>query len=80
MVETILGNMFIMTANGTMNPKYLAQGSKDTFKRLFNLTDNKLKERLARYQELGIVDSALDSSSLRKAAGEGFRLGTNGSG
>ena len=76
--RNFLGNMFIMTANGTMNPKYLAQGSKDTFKRLFNLTDNKLKERLARYQELGIVDSALDSSSLRKAAGEGFRLGTNG--
>ena len=76
--RNFLGNMFIMTANGTMNPKYLAQGSKDTFKRLFNLTDSKLKERLARYQELGIVDSALDSSSLRKAAGEGFRLGTNG--
>ena len=76
--RNVMGNMFIMTANGTMNPKYLAQGSKDTFKRLFNLTDNKLKERLARYQELGIVDSALDSSSLRKAAGEGFRLGTNG--
>tara|TARA_A100001515_G_scaffold38073_1_gene29952 strand:+ start:127 stop:3813 length:3687 start_codon:yes stop_codon:yes gene_type:complete len=76
--RNFLGNMFIMTANGTMNPKYLAQGSKDTFKRLTGLTDSKLKERLARYQELGIVDSALDSSSLRKAAGEGFRLGTNG--
>jgi len=76
--RNVLGNMFIMTANGTMNPKYLKQGSKDTFKRLFNLTDNKLKERLARYQELGIVDSALEASSLRKAAGEGFRLGTNG--
>jgi len=76
--RNVMGNMFIMTANGTMNPKYLKDGFKDTTKRLFNLTDDKLKERLARYQELGIVDSALDSSSLKKAAGEGFRLGTNG--
>ena len=75
--RNVLGNLFIMTANGTVNPTNFYQSIKDTSRRLFNANTKQGRERLARYQELGIVDSAIDARQLRKTAQEGFKLGPN---
>ena len=76
--RNILGNLFIMTANGTVNPSQFGKAFKDTSRRLLNINTKEGRERLARYQELGIVDSAIDARQLRKSAQEGFNLGPNG--
>ena len=76
--RNILGNLFIMTANGTVNPSQFGKAFKDTSRRLLNINTKEGRERLARYQELGIIDSAIDARQLRKAAQEGFNLGPNG--
>ena len=39
--------------------------------------DDNLRERNRYYQRLGVIDSAIDIGSLRKAAGEGFQFGPN---
>jgi hypothetical protein len=76
--RNILGNLFIMTANGTVNPSQFGKAFKDTSRRLLNINTKEGRERLARYQELGVVDSAIDARQLRKSAQEGFNLGPNG--
>ena len=76
--RNMIGNLFIMTANGTVNPFKLAGGAKDTYKRFRGIMDKDTRARLARYLELGIVDSQLDARQLRKSAQEGFNLGPHG--
>ena len=76
--RNILGNLFIMTANGTVNPSQFGKAFKDTSRRLLNINTKEGRERLGRYQQLGIVDSAIDARQLRKSAQEGFNLGPNG--
>ena len=76
--RNIMGNLFIMTANGTVNPFKFGKTFQDTSRRLFNINTKEGRERLARYQELGIVDSSIDARQLRKAAQEGFNLGPTG--
>jgi len=76
--RNILGNLFIMTANGTVNPSQFGKAFKDTSRRLLNINTKEGRERLARYQELGVVDSAIDARQLRKSAQEGFNLGPDG--
>lgn len=73
--RNIMGNGFLMVANGTINPKDFASGFKDISKRFMNLHTDAGKKRLARYQELGIIDSAVHVRSLEKAAGEAFQKG-----
>ena len=76
--RNMIGNLFIMTANGTVNPFKLGGGAKDTYKRFTGTMDKDTRARLARYLELGIVDSQLDARQLRKSAQEGFKLGPHG--
>jgi len=73
--RNIMGNGFLMLANGTLSPRFMASGFKDTTRRFMNLQSKEGRARLARYQELGIVDSAVHVRSLEKAAGEAFQKG-----
>ena len=75
--RNILGNLFIMTANGTVNPLKFGQATKESWKRWRGKLTPEYREKLARYQELGIVDSSIDANQLRKSAQEGFNLGPN---
>ena len=73
--RNVMGNGFLMLANGTLSPRFFASGFKDTTRRFMNLQSKEGRARLARYQELGIVDSAVHVRSLEKAAGEAFQKG-----
>tara|TARA_R100001129_G_scaffold5566_2_gene4642 strand:+ start:1912 stop:5427 length:3516 start_codon:yes stop_codon:yes gene_type:complete len=76
--RNIMGNFFIMAANGTVNPMTFGKAFKTTAKRYTGKMSPEEQERLARYVQLGIVDSSVTASALRKAAGEGFEFGPNG--
>ena len=64
-------------ANGTVNPFDFAKSFKATAARFKGKMDDNLRERIGYYQRLGVIDSAIDIGSLRKAAGEGFQFGPN---
>ena len=76
--RNVIGNTFMMLANGTINPYHLAKGFKETSKRFFKMSSNESLEKIARYQELGIIDSSIQASSLRAAAGDAFKKGHEG--
>ena len=76
--RNIMGNTFIMLANGTIDPRFWGKGIKDIWKRFKGKLSPEESERLARYQELGILDSSVHVSSLRKAASEAFTSGPDG--
>ena len=76
--RNIMGNLFIMLANGTINPYYLAKGFKNTTKKFTKLSSPEDLARFARYQELGIVDSSINAASLRAAAGDAFKKNHGG--
>ena len=76
--RNVMGNLFIMLANGTINPYYMAKGFGKSMKRFTNLTSTQDLERFARYQELGIIDSSINAASLRAAAGDAFKKGHEG--
>ena len=81
--RNVMGNMFLMLANGTLDPRFAAKGSADTLKRLFPVGKVGFRmseegvERLARYQELGVVDSAVHVGSLEAAARDALKSGSN---
>jgi len=76
--RNVMGNLFIMLANGTINPYYLAKGFKNTSKKFMKLSSPADLARFARYQELGIVDSSINAASLRAAAGDAFKKNHGG--
>ena len=76
--RNVMGNLFIMLANGTINPYYLAKGFKNTTKKFTKLSSPEDLARFARYQELGIVDSSINAASLRAAAGDAFKKNHGG--
>ncbi|MDC0012716.1 LysM peptidoglycan-binding domain-containing protein [Octadecabacter sp.] len=76
--RNVMGNLFIMLANGTVNPLYMAKGFGKSMKRFSNLTSAQDLERFARYQELGVIDSSINAASLRAAAGDAFKKGHEG--
>lgn len=76
--RNVMGNLFIMLANGTINPYYLAKGFKNTAKKFTKLSSPEDLARFARYQELGIVDSSINAASLRAAAGDAFKKNHGG--
>ena len=76
--RNVMGNLFIMLANGTVNPLYIAKGFGKSMKRFSNLTSAQDLERFARYQELGVIDSSINAASLRAAAGDAFKKGHEG--
>ena len=76
--RNVMGNLFIMLANGTVNPLYIAKGFGKSMKRFTSLTSAQDLERFARYQELGIIDSSINAASLRAAAGDAFKKGHEG--
>ena len=76
--RNVIGNTFMMLANGTINPYYLAKGFKETGKRFLKMSSDESLEKIARYQELGIIDSSIQASSLRAAAGDAFKKGHEG--
>jgi hypothetical protein len=76
--RNVVGNVFMMLANGTINPYYLTKGFKETSKRFFKMSSDESLEKIARYQELGIIDSSIQASSLRAAAGDAFKKGHEG--
>ena len=76
--RNIVGNLFISLANGTVNPNNFKTAFKDTAKRYAGKMTPELREKIGKYQRLGIIDSSLDIGSLRKAAGEGFKFGPDG--
>ena len=75
--RNIYGNIFMSIANGTVNPFDFAKSFKATAARFKGKMDDNLRERIGYYQRLGVIDSAIDIGSLRKAAGEGFQFGPN---
>ena len=77
--RNVMGNLFIMLANGTVNPYYMAKGFKTGLVKRFTgtLSDKELKQ-IARYQELGVIDSSVQASSLRAAAGDAFKKNHGG--
>ena len=75
--RNIYGNVFMSIANGTVNPFDFAKSFKATAARFKGKMDDNLRERIGYYQRLGVIDSAIDIGSLRKAAGEGFQFGPN---
>ena len=76
--RNVMGNLFIMLANGTVNPLYIAKGFGKSMKRFSNLTSSQDLARFARYQELGVIDSSINAASLRAAAGDAFKKGHEG--
>jgi hypothetical protein len=76
--RNVMGNLFIMLANGTINPYYMAKGFKNTAKKFTKLSSPEDLARFARYQELGIVDSSINAASLRAAAGDAFKKNHGG--
>jgi len=76
--RNIMGNTFIMLANGTLDPRFIGKGFKDIVKRFRGKLSPEETERLARYQELGILDSSVHVNSLRRAASEAFTSGPDG--
>ncbi len=76
--RNVVGNLFISLANGTVNPNNFRKAFKDLSKRYRGKMTPELREKIGYYQRLGIIDSSLDINSLRKAAGEGFKLGPDG--
>ena len=76
--RNLVGNVFISLANGTVNPSDFIKSFKTTAKRYTGKMTPELREKIAYYQSLGIIDSSLDVSSLRRAAGEGFKFGPDG--
>ncbi len=76
--RNVMGNLFIMLANGTVNPRYIAKGFGKSMKRFTSLTSTQDLERFARYQELGVIDSSINAASLRAAAGDAFKKGHEG--
>ena len=76
--RNIMGNTFIMLANGTLDPRFWGKGFKLIAKRFRGKLTKEEIERLARYQELGILDSSVHVSSLRQAASEAFKVGSDG--
>ena len=75
--RNLIGNVFIMAANGTVNPMDLGRATKESWKRWRGKLTPEMYEKLARYQELGIVDSSVTAEALKQSAGEGFKIGPN---
>ena len=76
--RNIMGNTFIMLANGTIDLRFWGKGFKDISKRFRGKLSPEEANRLARYQELGILDSSVHVNSLRRAASEAFTSGPDG--
>tara|TARA_A100001391_G_scaffold121645_2_gene82966 strand:+ start:354 stop:3896 length:3543 start_codon:yes stop_codon:yes gene_type:complete len=76
--RNILGNMFIMMANGTLNPVKGYSAMKDTIKRFSSGSNEDFRKRMGRYIELGIIDSSTSAGSLRAVAGQAFKSGPQG--
>jgi len=76
--RNVIGNFFIMAANGTVNPMDLSRATKQSWKRFTGKLTPEDYKQLAKYQRLGIVDSSVTAESLKQSASEGFKVGPNG--
>jgi hypothetical protein len=76
--RNVIGNFFIMAANGTVNPMDLGRATKQSWKRFTGKLTPEDYKQLAKYQRLGIVDSSVTAESLKQSASEGFKVGPNG--
>jgi hypothetical protein len=76
--RNVIGNFFIMAANGTVNPMDLGRATKQSWKRFRGKLTPEDYKQLAKYQRLGIVDSSVTAESLKQSASEGFKVGPNG--
>ena len=76
--RNIMGNMFIMMANGTLNPAKGYSAMKDTIKRFSSGSSEEFRKRMGEYIELGIIDSSTSAQALRAVAGQAFKSGPQG--
>jgi len=76
--RNIMGNVFIMMANATLNPINGYKAMKDTMKRFSSGSDQEFRNRMGRYIELGILDSSTSAETLKAIAGQAFKEGPTG--
>jgi LysM repeat protein len=76
--RNIMGNVFIMMANATLNPINGYRAMKDTMKRFSSGSDQEFRNRMGRYIELGILDSSTSAETLKAIAGQAFKEGPTG--
>ena len=73
--RNIMGNVFIMMANATLNPINGYKAMKDTMKRFSSGSDQEFRNRMGRYIELGVLDSSTSAETLKAVAGQAFKEG-----
>ena len=73
--RNVMGNVFFMMANATLNPAQGYKAMKDTMKRFSSGSNQEFRNRMGRYIELGILDSSTSAETLKAVAGQAFKEG-----
>lgn len=63
--RNIMGNMFLMVANGFFGPSGYGKALKSTASNLIGKTNKELAEQMAEYVQLGIVNSGVNVNVIR---------------
>jgi hypothetical protein len=74
-----MGNVVIMGANGMMmGPKGMKEGWNAIRSKFMNVNNKALTDNVARYQELGIIDTGVNANIIRKVAKDAYGKNPNG--
>ena len=76
--RNVMGNVFMMVANGTINPIHGFRAMRDSMKRFSSGSSVEFRDKVGRYIELGVIDSSTSAETLKAVAGQAFKSGPAG--
>ena len=79
--RNMMGNTVLMTANGMLpGLKGWKEATNTVGSKFRNVSSKELADNVAKYQELGIIDSGVTANIIRQVASDAFKLEPNGLG
>ena len=79
--RNMMGNTVLMAANGmVVGGKGFKEAADAVGSKFRNVSSKELADNVAKYQELGIIDSGVTANIIRQVASDAFKLQPNGLG